>query len=220
MTRVDFKQGVLQGGSGKLEKWVLCCQKSTGAGDIVLKRACSGFKRPHKTLTALSLFTLTPQSTKKYEIPGRKKHPAPFCPVLSLLSLKCDITSLFYIPHHALLRSDWRRKKLSIADFLVSFHHPECGASSHPLALTYCDFFFLLPTSKTWTGIAATFLDSSWRTPVFAWVLARSGSVWIPEGCVHGILSIDRANAFSPSHQISSSLSLQISHPFPHHRDW
>lgn len=111
MTRVDFKQGVLQGGSGKLEKWVPCCQKSTGAGDIVLKRACSVFKRPHKTLTALPLFTLTPQSTKKYEIPGRRKPQPVFCPVLTLLSLKCHITSLFHIPHHALLRSVHLKKE-------------------------------------------------------------------------------------------------------------
>lgn len=103
-----------------------CCQKSTGAGDIVLKRACSVFKRPHKTLTALPLFTLTPQSTKKYEIPGRRKPQPAFCPVLTLLSLKCHITSLFHIPHHALLSSVHlkKKKKLSIADFLVSFHHP------------------------------------------------------------------------------------------------
>lgn len=118
MTRVDFKQGVLQGGPGKLEKWVLCCQKSTGAGDIVLKRACSGFKRPHKTLTALPLFTLTPQSTKKYEIPEWRKPQPAFCPVLTLLSLKCHIPSLFHIPHYALLRSVHLKKKRKV----VSFH--------------------------------------------------------------------------------------------------
>lgn len=127
MTTVDFKQGVSQGGSGKLEKWVPCCQTSTGAGYIVLKRACSVFKRPHKTLTALPLFTLTPHSTKKFEIPGRRQPQPAFCPVLTLLSLECHITSFFHIPHHALLWSVHLKIKKSIADFLVSFYHPFLG---------------------------------------------------------------------------------------------
>lgn len=125
MTTVDFKQGVLQGGSGKSEKWVPCCQKSTGY--IVLKRACSVFKRPYKTLTALPLFTLTPQNTKKYETPGRRKSQSAFCPLLTLLSLECHITSFFHIPHHALLWSVYLKIKTN-----------------------YCRFFCFLPSPILW----------------------------------------------------------------------
>lgn len=145
MTRVDFKQGVLQGGSGKSEKWVPCCQRSSEAGYIVLKRACSVFKRPHKTLTELPLFTLTPQSTQKYEIPGRRKPQPSFCPVLTLLSLPCHITSFSHMPHHIFL---WLLNS-SIHYLFQIFSFPSVissRASSHPLAFTSSEFFYFPST--------------------------------------------------------------------------
>lgn len=38
-------------------------------------------------------------------------------------------------------------------------------------------FLFLLPTSKPWTWITGTFSESSWWTPVSAWVLAVYASI-------------------------------------------
>lgn len=144
MTRVDFKQGVLQGGSGKLEKWVACCQKSTGAGDIVLKRACSVFKRPHKTLTALPLFTLTPQSTKKYEIPGRRKPQPGF---LSCVNPVTKMPYHIFVSHPTLCFaqiSAFNKKRKKV----VSFHHPISGFLLIPWLSLAANSFSFYPHQK------------------------------------------------------------------------
>lgn len=125
-----------------------CCQKSTGAGYIVLKRACSVFKRPHKTLTALPLFTHTPQSTKKYEIPGRRKPRAAFCPVLTLLSLECHLTS-FFLPCFCSDQSNLKKRKKEIKNKVFSCRFscflPSLIPGLLPILLAFasCEFLFL-----------------------------------------------------------------------------
>lgn len=87
--------------------------------------------------------------------------------------------------------------------------------SSHPLAFVSSKFLlFSLPaTSKPWTGITGIFPHSSRRTPVCACGLFANAVRY-----VHGFLSNHRGNVFRSSLRISSSPSLQISHPLPHQR--
>lgn len=169
MTRVDFKQGVLQGGPGKLEKWVLCCQRCSEAGYIVLERACSVFKRPHKTLTALPLFYTHSPKHKEIWDTREENTPAVF--------LSCVNPVVTAVPSRPIfLWCSWNSFNRYLLQILFSTFFPSvvyARASSHPLAFVSSKFFlFLLPTSRRWTGITRTFPDSSWRTPVCAWVLA------------------------------------------------
>lgn len=138
--------------------------------DILFWRGLVLFSKGHIKPWQRSLFfTLTPQSTKKYEIPGRRTPQPSFCPVLTLLSLPC---------HHVPSFSDVHQIPLIViyCRFFPLPFSPSvvyARASSHPLAFVSSKFFlFLLPTSRRWTGITRTFPDSSWRTPVCAWVLA------------------------------------------------
>lgn len=78
---------------------------------IVLNRACSVFKRPYKTLTALPFYTHSPKHKEIWDTRGKKTQSA-FCPVLTLLPLECHITFFFHIPHHALLWSIHLKKKI------------------------------------------------------------------------------------------------------------
>lgn len=121
---------------GNLEKWVPSCQRSSEAGYIVLERACSVFKRPHKTLTVLPLFALTPQSRKKHEIPGKRKPQPSFCPVLTLLSLTCHYATSFSDVYSILLNVIYCRfSQLLFPSVICS------QASAHSLAFIFSKFF-------------------------------------------------------------------------------
>lgn len=187
-----------------------CCQSSE-AGYIVLKRACSVFKRPHKTLTVLPLFTLTPQSTQKHEIPGRRKPRPSFYPVLTLLSLPCHITSFsdhrilsniifarFYFPFCNLLSSAFSSLGFHFLQILIFSFCPHQNPGRGSLEHSRIAHGEHLCVPECWQCM-----------PLFVNTVQ----------CVHGFLDDYRENVFGSSHQISSSLSLQISHPSPHQRD-
>lgn len=217
MKRVDFKQGVLQAGPGKMEKWVPCCQRSSEAGYIVLERACSVFKSPHKTLTVLPLSALTLQSTKKYEIRGKRK---PWPSFLSCVNPVVTST----LSHHMFLWCWLNSFKLYLSQIFFSFssfcHLLSSCFSSLGDRFLYILFFSFCPHQNPGQGspkhsrIARgehLCVHECWQCmPLFV------NAVWY----VHGFLSDYGENVFRSSHQISSSLSLQISHPLPHQRHW
>lgn len=64
----------------------MSAKKGSEAGYTVQERAWSAFKRPHKTVTALPLFTLTPQSTRNMRYEGSES----LCP----LFLSCVVITM------------------------------------------------------------------------------------------------------------------------------
>lgn len=172
MTRVDIKQGVLQAGPGKLGKWVHSCQRSSEAGYIVLERVCSVFKRPHKTMTVLPLLRSLLKAERNMSYQGRE-HPSHFLsfvnPVVTIMSshqifLWSPLNSFNYILQ-------------TFSSLFFFFLLLLSSFSSLGFRFPLNSFLFPLPTSKPWTGITGTFPDSSWRTPVCAWVLAVYASI-------------------------------------------
>lgn len=211
MKRVDFKQSVLQAGHGKMEKWVPRCQRRSEAEYIVQQRACSVFKRPHKTLTVLPLLALTPQSTKKYEKRMEQKNPAFF-----FFHVNPVVTTM--PPHLSLLQNNYLRK-FSTAE-LAFFSCVIYSQASHPLALRfrYMPFQSLYPhqnlgqgsVEHSWTARGKHLCVHKYCQGMRLFVIA----VWY----VHGFLRVYSKNVFRSPHQISFSHCLQISHPLSHRR--
>lgn len=162
---------------------------------------------------------LTPQSTKKHELPERRKTPTSFLSDVNPL-----VTTM---PHHIFLSYATSHLALIIKFFLnLMYSRLSCFLLSSTLELLRspwlslaANYFFFYPHQKPGHGS----LEHSW--------IAHSQHLCMPEcwhsmglfvntvQCVHGVLSIYRENVFRSSLQISSSLSLQISHPFSHRSD-